>query len=316
MINRDTIEQAYCFFHQKWRVYAGKSSETQRDDIEYAISSYADTMDRDLYSLLSGGDNAFLREHTRFSEDINRAQDVLEAALERGLLMYNMGPEVEAFSTMREAVLPYELTQAHQVHGTEIAFIDRNGVTREELEGYDALVTALPGCAIAARTADCIPVLLFDPVHKVAAAVHSGWRGTVQKISAHVVRELSLRYGTMPGDLRAVIGPGIGPDSFQVGEEVVLAFKKAGFPMEEVWEFQGPVDPEEPSLPDGRKSMRGGHHVDLWSCCRHTLLESGLSDANIQTVRIDTYASPDFFSARREGISCGRILNAIMLTAE
>ncbi len=79
MIDKDSIEQAYCFFHQKWRVYAGKSSETQKDDIEYAISSYADSMDQELYGYLAGSrGEGYLREHTNFVQDINHALETLE----------------------------------------------------------------------------------------------------------------------------------------------------------------------------------------------------------------------------------------------
>lgn len=77
MIDRNRVEQAYCFFHQKWKVYSGKSSETQRDDIEYAISSYVDVMDTDLYVYLSGGNPSFLREHVSFAEDIVHALEMM-----------------------------------------------------------------------------------------------------------------------------------------------------------------------------------------------------------------------------------------------
>lgn len=77
MIDRNRVEQAYCFFHQKWKVYSGKSSETQRDDIEYAISSYVDVMDTDLYVHLSGGNPSFLREHVSFAEDIVHALEMM-----------------------------------------------------------------------------------------------------------------------------------------------------------------------------------------------------------------------------------------------
>ena len=90
---------------------------------------------------------------------------------------------VEAFYTEREAVLPYPVIQGHQVHGSRVAIVDRPGMTREELEGYDAFVTNLPGVAIGVRTADCVPVLLYDPVERVVAAVHAGWKGTVLHIS-------------------------------------------------------------------------------------------------------------------------------------
>ena len=90
------------------------------------------------------------------------------------LLMYDLGEGVEAFSTRKNSVLPYHVIQPHQTHSTNVAVIDRPDYTKEELEGIDALVTNLPGVAIGVRTADCIPVLLYDPVHKAVGAAHSG----------------------------------------------------------------------------------------------------------------------------------------------
>lgn len=78
MLDRDSIEQAYCFFHQKWRVYSGMASDWQRDDIEYALSSYVDAMNQELYERISEGDNAFLREHSRFCDDMLKALEILE----------------------------------------------------------------------------------------------------------------------------------------------------------------------------------------------------------------------------------------------
>ena len=98
------------------------------------------------------------------------------------LLMYDLGGGVEAFSTRKNSVLPYHVIQPHQTHSTNVAVIDRPDYTKEELEGIDALVTNLPGVAIGVRTADCIPVLLYDPVHRVVGAAHSGWRGSVIRL--------------------------------------------------------------------------------------------------------------------------------------
>lgn len=221
------------------------------------------------------------------------------------LLIYNIGDGVEAFSTLRDAKLPYPVTQAHQTHGLRIARIDRPGMTREELEGIDALVTDVLGIAIGARTADCIPVLLHDPVHKAIAAVHSGWRGTVGRISALAVERMSEEYGTSPSELKAIIGPGISADSFQVGPEVVEAFRAAGFEMDSIWSSRGPKEPG---------SMKGGDHIDLWEAVRQTLLDSGVHASNIQLAGIDTYTDERFYSARREGIACGRIINTIMIS--
>ena len=220
------------------------------------------------------------------------------------LLYYDLGPGVEAFTTRRDSVLPYPVIQGHQVHGSSVAIIDRTWMTREELEGYDAFITNLPGVAIGVRTADCVPILLYDPVRRVIAAVHSGWKGTVLKISHGVIDMMEEVYGTDSVDLRAVIGPCIGPDSFQVGEEVAEKFKDAGFPMPRIWSFHGPGD---------GTPMSGGHHIDLFAANEWLLQERGIREENIRVDAIDTYQDPSFFSARREGIQCGRNINSIKL---
>ena len=223
------------------------------------------------------------------------------------LFRYSIAPGVEAFSTERDAVLPYYVVQPHQVHGCEIREVLRADTTRDELEGVDALVTNVPGVAISVRTADCIPVLLYDPVHKAVAAVHAGWRGTVQHISQKVIDRMRELYGTQASDLLAVIGPGIGPDSFQVGQEVADAFASAGFPMAHILRDCGP------KAPTAENPMAGGLHIDLWRANEWLLQEAGVK--SIQVTGICTYKKNDrFFSARREGTKCGRIINCIRLT--
>lgn len=220
------------------------------------------------------------------------------------LLYYPLGPGVESFTTRRDSVLPYPVIQGHQVHGSKVVIITRPGMTRDDLEGYDAFITNLPGVAIGVRTADCVPILIHDPTQHVIAAVHSGWKGTVQKIAMKTIGILETKYKSRPEDLVAVIGPSIGPDSFQVGKEVALQFKQAGFPMSLVWSFQGPGD---------GSPMSGGHHIDLWQANKWILGECGVREKNIRITGIDTFLDPSFFSARREGIECGRNINAIML---
>ena len=224
------------------------------------------------------------------------------------LLKYDMGAGVEAFSTERDAQLPYYVVQPHQVHGCEIREVTDPMTTRAQLEGVDALITNVPGVAISVRTADCIPVLLYDAVHKAVAAVHAGWRGTVQRISQKVIAEMQRRYGTSAADIKAVIGPGIGPDSFQVGPEVADAFCEAGFPMEQILEDCGPKNPT------ADNPMNGGLHIDLWKANRWLLEQAGVKLQNIQVTGICTYQNNHrFFSARREGLKCGRIINCIKL---
>jgi hypothetical protein len=220
------------------------------------------------------------------------------------LLYYSIGPGAEAFTTHRDAVLPYPVIQGHQVHGSRVAIIDRPAISREDLSGYDAFITNLPGIAIGVRTADCVPVLLFDPVRRVIAAIHSGWKGTVQMISKTTIDVLKAQFNTNPEDIKAVIGPCIGFGSFQVGEDVVTVFKDAGFPMDEIWKYMGPK---------GERPMEGGHHINLPEANRWILREAGIKEGNIEICEMDTYLDTSFFSARREGIACGRNINAIKL---
>lgn len=222
--------------------------------------------------------------------------------MEKTYLQYDLGAGAEAFSAGRDTALPYPVVCGHQVHGCAVAIVDRPGLTRDDLEGYDALVTRLPGCAVGVRTADCVPVLLYDPAQRAVAAIHAGWKGTVQKIVQRTIRVLQEDCGTHPEDLRAIIGPAIGPDSFQVGPEVVEAFREAGFPMERIWSVRQPVS--------GRP-MSGGHHIDLFQANQWLLAQSGVRD--ISLMDIDTYTDLRWYSARREGTACGRNIHAIRL---
>ena len=220
------------------------------------------------------------------------------------LLEYNIAPgEVEAFSTMRDVGLPYYVVTGHQVHGTKIAKVTDPMSGRDNLEGYDALITDVPGCAIGVRTADCIPVLIYDPRKRLVAAVHSGWKGTLNRISQKVIFRMESEWGTDPKDVKAVIGPGICRKCFQVGEEVVGYFKGNGIDIAPIYSWDGPKG----------KNMKGGHHLDLIEENKILLLECGIKLENILLSGICTYEDERFFSARREGSECGRIINAIKL---
>ena len=220
------------------------------------------------------------------------------------MIRYEIGTDIEAFTAGRDDELPCPVVQAHQVHGCEVAIIDRPGITREELEGYDALVTNIPGVAIGVRTADCIPILLYDPVRRAVAAVHAGWRGTLAKILRKTIFTMCREYGTQATDLRAVIGPGICKECFQVGEEVAVPFRTAGFPMDDIYSWNG-------AKVEGE--LKTGHHIDLPEANRRILLEEGANPGNIRVSGLCTYETLSLYSARREGPDCGRNISAIML---
>lgn len=129
-------------------------------------------------------------------------------------------------------------------------------------------------------------------------------RGTVARIAQVAVSAMMSAYGTKASELKAVIGPGIGPDSFEVGDEVWQAFADAHFPMSQMSRRYPPMQGSGPEK----------WHIDLWICNRLQLTESGVLPENIQLAGIDTWQRADeFFSARRLGIHSGRIYTGIVL---
>lgn len=205
---------------------------------------------------------------------------------------------------------PSCLVLPHQTHGTRVKLIDEaimglSSLQRTAiLEGVDALITAEHGICIGVSTADCIPVLLYDPVHKVVAAVHAGWRGTVGRIVVETLSEMYRAFQTSASDVRAIIGPGISGESFEVGNEVYETFVSAGFPMDRLAVRRTSI----------RNMAEQSWYIDLWEANRMQLESRGVLSENIHLSGICTYQhSDEFFSARRLGIHSGRIFNGIML---
>ena len=203
------------------------------------------------------------------------------------------------------------LLMPHQVHLTEMAVVDERllGLPAEqrqgELDGIDALMTNVAGVCIGVSTADCIPVLLYDNVHRAVCAIHAGWRGTVQRIVEKSVAKMNAVYGTRPCDIVAQIGPGIHLDSFEVGDEVYDAFANEGFPMEE-------LSRKYPTLHSSLLPSKW--HIDLPECNRLQLLTAGVPADHIAVSSVCTFLQSDtFFSARRLGINSGRIFTGILL---
>lgn len=202
---------------------------------------------------------------------------------------------------------PRELIIPFQTHGTAALVIDEaflqtdEANRREMLQGIDALITSEPGCCICVSTADCIPILLYDKNHRTVAAVHAGWRGTVNRILALTLRRMKSLCGTEGKDVIACIGPGISLPAFEVGDEVYEAFRANGFPMDYISEW---------------KPATHKYHIDLWAANRLQLTDFGVPPEQVQTAGICTYTRhEDFFSARRLGIKSGRILSGIMINA-
>ncbi len=185
----------------------------------------------------------------------------------------------------------------HQVHDSVVQVIDEETLGHQELiEGVDALITRLPGVCIGVSTADCIPIIIYDPINHCAAAVHAGWRGTVKRIAEKTARQMYSFYRSDYGEMQVMIGPGISLKNFEVGQEVYDEFLQAVFPMERI------------------AAKYAKWHIDLPLCNRLQLEQLGVRPENIRETGICTYDhTDDFFSARRLGIASGRIYTGVIL---
>ena len=172
-----------------------------------------------------------------------------------------------------------------QTHSTNVRWVDFAG----EVPDTDSVITEKAGLCIAVKTADCIPVLLFDPRQHRIAAIHAGWRGTVGRIVEKTLQQMDSK----AEDLHAIIGPGISLESFEVGDEVYEQFLQAEFPMQRL------------------AKRYAKWHINLKDANRWLLERYGIT--NIMVSDIDTRISPHYYSARRDTINTGRNINGIMI---
>jgi YfiH family protein len=112
-----------------------------------------------------------------------------------------------------------------QVHSAEVTCTDLPRPLDEPHRKSDAILTANPEITLFMRFADCVPILLHEPGKKVVGIVHAGWQGTVKKIVQNAVERMTVIYGSNPADIKAGIGPSIGPDHYEIGPEVIEKVK-------------------------------------------------------------------------------------------
>ena len=187
---------------------------------------------------------------------------------------------------------------ARQVHADHVARVDAD-TTPQALPEADALITGTPGVCLCVTAADCVPVLLYDPVHHAAGAVHAGWRGTVAGVVARAVEAMQRHFGTQPSDLWAGVGPSVGPRVYEVGHEVIAAAARAFGPD------AGVIRPA---------SAAGKGFFDLWTANRRQLTTLGVPDGQIETAGLCTFASEEsYFSVRRQGAVSGRFAGGVLL---
>ena len=195
-----------------------------------------------------------------------------------------------------------DLVMPRQTHSCRVAVIDERfrtmDIDKQEaaLEGVDALVTQLQGIVIGVNTADCVPIVLVDGQAGVIAVAHAGWRGTVGRIAKAVVEEM-CRQGASADRIQATMGPSICQECFEVGDEVVDAFRKARFNLNDIVV---------------RNAATGKAHIDLRVANRAVLAAAGVPMANIiESQHCSRCEHTRSFSARRLGINSGRTFTGI-----
>ncbi len=187
-----------------------------------------------------------------------------------------------------------------QVHGTDVLIVDQFLPIGKSLsEECDAIVTNQPEVLVTVRTADCVPVLLYDHTHQVVAAVHAGWRGAVKGIVPKVLGVLKDQFRCSPHTIQVAIGPSAGVCCYEVDQPVLLALQNIGMVRE--------------SIVEQKTSDRG--LLNLKHLNRVQAIEAGVPASNIFILDVCTICRPDlFFSYRREGDQRGTMVSGIMLT--
>jgi hypothetical protein len=210
-------------------------------------------------------------------------------------VLHNWGRLAEAFFIPLEQFLV-----VNQVHKDDIFVVKSYGgyfSSRAELD-YDAIMTDRVGLAICVKTADCVPVFIVDRVKKIIAVVHAGWRGSALGISAKAIRLFVDKYGSSPRDILAAIGPSIGQCCYQVDKAAADEFLQ--------------LHQHELFLSAGNKADKW--MLDLAEANRRQLVESGVSEANIDLSDLCTVCNRDmFFSHRGSGGVTGRQINFMMI---
>lgn len=199
-------------------------------------------------------------------------------------------------------IAPDKFLYASQVHSGDVKVIDpeavKNGVLLNNPR-TDATVTNLLGICLMVMVADCVPVLLFDPVKRVSAVIHAGWRGTVQHITSNTIRKMTDHFGCNPADIIAGIGPSIGPCCYEVGEEVRQVVEQRFGTTEGYLVYHS-------------HSIKP--HFDLWYANRKQLTDLGVKPANIETSGLCTKCRQDlFYSSRASAGITGRFAAGILI---
>jgi YfiH family protein len=184
---------------------------------------------------------------------------------------------------------PASIHDVWLVHGTDVVHADAPRDLAEKPPRADIVITDNPKVTLFMRYADCVPLLFHDPKKGVVALAHAGWLGTVRNVASATLDAMRRRYGTDARDVRAAIGPAIGPDHYEVGpdvaEQICTAF---GARAESLLEPRG-----------------GRFHLDLWKANRLQMEEAGVGEIEVAEICTACHLD-DWFSHRAEKGKTGR----------
>lgn len=194
---------------------------------------------------------------------------------------------------------PESVFDVWQVHSAEVICSDAPRPKGGTHQKADAILTDNPAITLFMRFADCVPVLLYDPVRRVVGLAHAGWQGTVKRVVTAAVERMTAEYGTSPADIRAGIGPSIAAHHYEVGPEVVRRVRES---------FGEAADALLPSF-------NGSTHFDLWAANRLLLEQAGAREIEISGLCTACHTE-DWYSHRAEKGLTGRFGALIALDGE
>jgi len=180
--------------------------------------------------------------------------------------------------------------QSHETKVLKVGTKDRGkGITKDrDYEGIDALITDEEGIILSCFSADCVPILFYDPIHKAVGACHSGWRGTKGKILQNVVEEMRKHFSSNPAEILIAIGPSISKEQYIVSEDLGLSF------LEDYKDYS-----EEDSSSPIRRLSEDKFQLDLWDLNRRIALDCGLKKEHISISGYCTMENPELFFSHR-----------------
>ncbi len=211
----------------------------------------------------------------------------------KNMVAYNRSFLAQALGIAKEKILFPD-----QCHTDHVEVVEP-GTSLQDLQKTDALITQARSLCLCVLSADCVPILLFDPKEEAVAAIHAGWRGTVGRIVSRTIELMVKSFYSRPENIIAAVGPSISQKNYEVGDEVANKFK--------VFFHDKPLIVK-------RNKESGKYHIDLKEANKELLLRYGVQNKNIEISRTCTFDMPDlFYSARRDGLNCGRFGTGIML---